>query len=121
MRNDENIFHHYLLNKIFSSLILSLLFIAKKNINSYLIFPIEYLHDNYYKFINKNSNNNTPQEIMQQIYFKILITKLPIGNPTIYYTLLLETNSERFYLSSIYQSTKNKEPIKFTNFYNFTE
>ena len=33
----------------------------------------------------------------------------------------METNSERFYISSIYQSTKNKEPIKFTDFYKFTE
>ena len=50
-----------------------------------------------------------------------MITKLEIGTPPINYSLLLDTKSESFYLTSVNNSTKNKEEKKYLNIYNFAE
>ena len=51
-------------------------------INPYLVFPIEYLKDSNYKFID-NQNVNEPEIIMKRIFFKNLMTKIEIGTPLI--------------------------------------
>ena len=50
------------------------------NAISYLIFPLEYLQNDKYKF-NDNNNQKEPKDIMKQIYFRNLITTLEIGTP----------------------------------------
>ena len=105
---------------IFYSIII--LFAILNNYNnkvySYLIFPLEYLPNQNYKFI-KDNNLNTifPEEIIQQIYYKNLITKFEIGSPLKKIILLLQTNSEKFYLSSFNSSAKPTQH----KFYQFLE
>ena len=57
----------------FSSLYIHLLlFLITFNIfNCFLVFPIEYLPDENYKFYKNKETINNPVEIMQKIYFKI--------------------------------------------------
>ena len=96
-----------------------LLILNAVTIYSYLVFPLKYLSNDNYKFID-NTNNNTkiPEELMQQIYFRNLMTEIEIGSPSIKIPLFIETNIDKFYISSINPSIKstNKDPSKFYQF-----
>ena len=105
---------------IFSCVLLFFININNPNIriNSYLIFPLEYLPNQNYKFIKENNFNSiTPEEIIQQIYYKNILTKIEIGTPLKKIILILETNSDKFYLSNFNSSKNGKDE----NFYQFKE
>ena len=100
-----------------------LLFIMTLNnyfeqVNSYLIFPLEYLPDKNYRF--SKDNKIKPEEIIQQIYYKNLITKFEIGSPLQKINLLFVTNSDKFYLSNFNISQKEDKYYQFieSDFYN---
>jgi hypothetical protein len=90
-------------------------------IYSYLVFPLKYLPNDNYKFIdNTNINTTIPKEIMQQIYFRNLMTEIEIGTPSTIIPLFIETNIDKFYISSINPSNNltKKDPSKFYQFKN---
>ena len=96
-----------------------LLILNVVTIYSYLVFPLKYLPNDKYKFIdNININTTIPEEIMQQIYFRNLMTEIEIGTPTTKIPLFIETNIDKFYISSINPSinSTNKDPSKFYQF-----
>ena len=121
----SNIIIYNIANKMISSYILLIIInILTYNhlINSYLIFPLEYLPDKNYKFIKDNNiKQSFPEEIIQQIYYKNLITKLDIGSPIKTIPLLIETNNEKFSLLSFNYSVQMNEKAKDLNFYKFSE
>ena len=90
-------------------------------IKSFLIFPIEYLPNENYKFFHKETKENSPEEIFQQIYYRNIFTKIKIGSPPKSHIFLIETNKEKFYISSIYPSKINNKTKKINIFYNFQE
>ena len=76
MKSNDN-FISSILKLIKSNLLLFLLNISVKNIkvNSYLIFPLEYLPDKNYKFKDdKNVDKITPEEVIQKLYYKNMIS-----------------------------------------------
>ena len=119
-----NNFILYILYKLIFTNILFNIIISNGNINNkantYLIFPLEYLANKNYKFIKDNNLHIiSPEEIIQQIYYKNLLTKISIGSPSQNSSFLIETNSDKFYLSSINPSIKSKEKGKESIFYQF--
>ena len=104
-------------------LLLFVLSICLNNIkvNSYLIFPLEYLPDKNYKFKEGNNIDNiTPEEVIQKLYYKNLITKIDIGNPSQKISFLLETNKRNFFLSSSIPSANSTEKGEDSKYYQFT-
>ena len=88
------------------------------NAISYLIFPLEYLQNEKYKF-NDNNNQKEPKDIMKQIYFRNLITTLEIGTPQKKVQLFIQTNSDKFYITSNNPSVNSN--ITESNFYQFSD
>ena len=86
-------------------------------INSYLIFPLEYLPNEIYKFI--ENENSAPDQLMKQIYYSNFITHIKIGSPTQMIPLLIQTNSDKFYISSVNPSDNPTE--KEQHFYLFSK
>lgn len=93
-----------------------LLFLITFNIfNCFLVFPIEYLPDENYKFYKNKETINNPVEIMQKIYFKIIITQFKIDAQLRNIPMLINMNSDNFYLSIVNTSKENND------FYTFEE
>jgi hypothetical protein len=55
---------------------------------------------------------------MKQIYYRNLITKIKLGNPSQSIALLIQTNSDKFYISSVNPSVNSTE--KKQNFFQFS-
>ena len=85
--------------------------------NTYIILPIYYLPKENYIFLKKAE----PSNIMKQMYYKRLITYINIGTPEINQLMLLDTDSSRFYLSSLNPPTISEKIIKKSEFYFFGE
>lgn len=119
MKN-SNIFI-FILFKLSLSYAFILLFNIFK-INTFLLFPLEYIPKKNYKFFNDNNNNLlTPELIMQQIFYKNLITKIEIGTPPITVNIFIKNNDDQFYFASINPSQLSKVPKEDSDFYNFIE
>ena len=89
--------------------------------NSYLIYPLEYLPEKNYKFKSDNNINEiSPEEVIQKLYFKNIITKIDIGNPTQKVPFLLETNKRNFFLASSNPSTNSHDQGEDSKYYQFT-
>ena len=122
MKSNDN-FLSSILKLIKSYLLFFLLNICVKNIkvNSYLIFPLEYLPDKNYKFKSDNNIDEiTPEEVIQKLYYKNLITKIDIGNPSQKISFLIETNKRNFFLSSSNPSKNSSEKGEDSKYYQFT-
>ena len=118
----SNNFLSSILKLIKSYLLLFILNVCANNnkVKSYLIFPLEYLSDKNYKFKSDNNIDEiTPEEVIQKLYYKNLITKIDIGNPSQKISFLLETNKEIFFLSSSNPSTNSTEKGKDSFYYKF--
>ena len=77
MKKINEHFFKFLIYKICSKyfiLIFFCNFIYDNHINSYLIFPLDYLSDKYYTFI-KDVPKKSHEGIIQEIYFKNFIKK----------------------------------------------
>ena len=119
MKNNNNIFisNSY---KIFLSIILIFHF-NRYAIKSFLLFPIEYIDSKHYKFTSNNYNIKNPEEIIQEIFYKNIITKIEIGNPPQTIPFFIKTNDDIFQIASINPSKSSKNPIKNSYYYDFTE
>ena len=102
-----------------TAIFLSVNIINDYKILSYIIFELEYLPNEQYKF--KNSTILFHENIMKQIYYKNLITKLEIGSPPKEIKLLIELNNDKFYISSIHSSNISEEKAKNSQIYNFSK
>ena len=111
-----NIFKKSLLNIIFH-----LYFISFKIIQSYLIFPLEYLPKENYKFFQNNINEKSPEKLFQQIYYNNLITKIKIGSTQKNQIFFIETNNNKYYISSIIPNKKSEKEKKDIKYYNIPE
>ena len=116
--NNYNIFK-FIYYRILSSLILILNF-DNIIIHSFIIFPLEYLPKENYKFYKDNSGKS-PEEIIQQIYYKNLITKIEIGTPPKAIPTFIKINENKFHFTSINPSKLSIESNKPSNFYNFNK
>ena len=94
-------------------------FINIKNTKSYLKFPLEYLPNENYNFFKESKYN--PEKIFQQIYYKNLITKIKIGTNQKTQIFFIETNKNKFYISSQNPRKIFDGPEKNINFYNIPE
>ena len=76
MKSNDNFLN--LISKLIQYyLLLFVLNICLNNIkvNSYLIFPLEYLPDKNYKFKDDNNVDKiTPEEVIQKLYYKNMIS-----------------------------------------------
>ena len=90
---------YIILNYIIHKLFLSLIFISSTiKIKTFLIFPLEYIPRNNYKFL-KNHNNKmklSSEEIIREIFYKNLITKIEIGTPSQKIPLFITINDDKF-------------------------
>ena len=86
-------------------------------INSYLIFPLEYLKDINYKFA--ENNENEPKKVMKSIYFRNIMTNIELETPKQNISLFIKTNSDKCYITSVNNSTINSS-AKVSNFYQFS-
>ena len=92
-------------------------------INTYLIFPIDYLPEENYKiFLNKKSEDEAKEDILQKLYYRILMTKIELGTPKRKFTFILDSDDDRYYIASsqspkINIKEREKEPV----YYNFNK
>ena len=82
-----------------------ILFISNNKIKSYLIFPLEYLNYKYYNF----KQFQIHEEIIQKIYYKNFVTKINLGTPLLNYLFFINSNDENYYITSINNSTINRD------------
>lgn len=114
----KNLNNHY----SFKFILLLIFSLNGFKINSYLLFPLDYIQDKNYKFFNLKDSSNKPEDIIKGIFYKNLITKLKIGTQPQILSFLIRTNDDKFQLTSINPSnSSNNTILKDINFYNFTE
>ena len=116
---------NHLFNKkrfFFIIFIIFIIFLTTK-VNSYLIFPVDYLPTKNYKFIKNGYNLDTKEksEFMQQLFFKHLITKFEIGTPAKSQMLIINTDSNQYYLDTLTPPQKIQEKCKISDFLQFED
>ena len=95
-----------------------IIIISYHKVISYINFKLEFLPKNNYKlFINQTL---LPEQIIQQIYYNNIITKLEIGTPPKIINALIKLNNDIFYISSTNPSLISEEKAKDSDFYKFT-
>ena len=115
MKNNNNGINTFIKKYIFL-----FIFINFQQIKSYLIFPLEFLPNENYLFFQSKINNNSPEKIIQQVYYNNLITKIKIGKEKKDHIFFIEANSNDFYISSINPPKISKNIIeKQNNYYTF--
>lgn len=88
--------------------------------NSFLIFPIEYLPEEKYKFIvDRKSQNETQADMIQRIYYRNIITRIQLGTPPRNFTLIIDTDDDRHFFASNHTPKISNEPKKEAKFYLF--
>ena len=88
-------------------------------VNSFLIFPLEYLQND--KFLFSQNANLKPQELVKQIFYKNLITKFEMGTPPKNISLFIELNDDKFYIASAIPSKLSEENEEESELYKFTK
>ena len=91
------------------------------SINSYIILPLEYLPKKYYSFIPEDDYTKKPEVIMKELFYKRLITYLTIGTPEKEQMMLIDSESNDFYLTSLNPTSTSKKSFEFSEFYDFGE
>ena len=115
MQNKGNIFKFGFISLL---ILLSLNF---KPSNSYIVLPLEYLPKSNYKFLPKEDYSDKPEIIMKELYYKRLITYLNIGTPLKSQMMFIDTDTSRFFLTSLNPPFKSHEEPKISEFYEFGE
>ena len=99
-------------------LFLFLLFLI--TLNSYLIFPIEYLPEENYKFlVDKKFKNKTNEDMMQKLYYRLLMTKIELGTPARNFTLIIDSDDDKYYIASSQRPKISNEPVRDIKYYLF--
>ena len=87
------------------------------NANSYLVFPLEYLPNENYKF----TKNKTlqPEEMMKVLFYRNIITKFELGTPPQNISLFIKLNDDKFYISSSLPSKLSEKKETESDLYKF--
>ena len=88
---------------------------------SYISLPLEYLPKKNYQFLKTDNLINKPELVMKDLFYKRLITHLNIGTPEKSQMLLIDTNDNDFYFTSLNPPSDSKGGYKFSQFYDFGE
>ncbi len=88
---------------------------------SYISLPLEYLPKKNYLFLKTDNLINKPELVMKDLFYKRLITHLNIGTPEKSQMLLIDTNDNDFYFTSLNPPSDSKGGYKFSQFYDFGE
>ena len=88
---------------------------------SYISLPLEYLQKKNYLFLKTDNLINKPELVMKDLFYKRLITHLNIGTPEKSQMLLIDTNDNDFYFTSLNPPSDSKGGYKFSQFYDFGE
>ena len=72
---------------------------------SYISLPLEYLPKKNYQFLKTDNLINKPELVMKDLFYKRLITHLNIGTPEKNQMMLIDTNDNDFYFTSLNQGT----------------
>jgi hypothetical protein len=83
--------------------------------------PLEYLPKKNYLFLKTDNLINKPELVMKDLFYKRLITHLNIGTPEKSQMLLIDTNDNDFYFTSLNPPSDSKGGYKFSQFYDFGE
>jgi hypothetical protein len=89
------------------------------NANSYLIFPLEYLPNENYKFIQNKTVQ--PEEMMKVLFYRNIIAKLELGSPSQNISLFIKLNDDKFYISSSTPSKLSEKKGKESDLYKFDQ
>ena len=78
--------------------------------------------ENYKIFLNKKSEDEAKEDILQKLYYRILMTKIELGTPKRKFTFILDSDDDRYYIASpqspkINIKEREKEPV----YYNFNK
>ena len=93
-------------------------------INSYLEFPIDYLPNENYKFLKNGEydlNKKEKEEFMKQLFFRHLITKFEIGTPAKTQMLIINTDSEQYYLDTLTPPNNIQQQCQISEYLKFGE
>ena len=88
---------------------------------SYISLPLEYLPKKNYQFLKTDNLINKPELVMKDLFYKRLITHLNIGTPEKNQMMLIDTNDNDFYFTSLNPPSDSKGGYKFSQFYDFGE
>ena len=88
---------------------------------SYISLPLEYLPKKNYQFLKTDNLINKPELVMKDLFYKRLITHLNIGTPERSQMMLIDTNDNDFYFTSLNPPSDSKGGYKFSQFYDFGE
>ena len=88
---------------------------------SYISLPLEYLPKKNYQFLKTDNLINKPELVMKDLFYKRLITHLNIGTPEKSQMVLIDTNDNDFYFTSLNPPSDSKGGYKFSQFYDFGE
>ena len=88
---------------------------------SYISLPLEYLPKKNYLFLKTDNLINKPELVMKDLFYKRLITHLNIGTPEKNQMMLIDTNDNDFYFTSLNPPSDSKGGYKFSQFYDFGE
>jgi len=103
---------------------ISLLILLVSDFNpvfSYISLPLEYLPKKNYQFLKTDNLINKPELVMKDLFYKRLITHLNIGTPEKNQMMLIDTNDNDFYFTSLNPPSDSKGGYKFSQFYDFGE
>lgn len=89
-------------------------------IKAYLIFPIEYLPEDHYTFlVDKNNKNETKEDMIKRIYYRNLMTRIELGTPKKNFTIVLDSDDDRYYIASSQRPKISNEPEKPVKYFLF--
>ena len=104
----------------FSSLLILLVFDINQ-VFSYISLPLEYLPKKNYQFLKTDNLINKPELVIKDLFYKRIITHMKIGTPEKNQMLLLDTNDNDFYFTSLNPTSDSKGGYIFSKFYDFGE
>ena len=90
-------------------------------IHSYLVLPLEYLPNENYKFLKNTDIKKEKEELMKQIYYKNLITKIEIGTPKKTQMMIINADSNEYFMDSLNPPASIQEECKISEYFQFGE
>ena len=107
----------FILNRLLSSFIFVFIFNCN-GLYFYIQLPLEYIPSKNYKF---SKGNKSPEDIIQQIFYKNIITRIQIGTPSQKIPLFLKIDTDKFFFTSVNPLNSSNYTQINSNYYNFTD
>lgn len=107
----------FILNRLLSLFIFIFIFNCNE-LYFYIQLPLEYIPSKNYNFPN---GNKSPEDIIQQIFYKNIITRIEIGSPSQKIPIFLKIDTDKFFFTSVNPLNSSNYTKINSNFYNFTD